>query len=622
MKLRHSLLIAPIAFGACSSADDVDTENVAATATSGALIKATMKSKVGVLLDELPAAMRDRVAASLIAKPADFWKTRARNQINLTTYRLVFRQYFYGGGKMQLPLPPKEAQEITLSGKPKRQTVDGHDYVLVDYTTSGVLVTSVESPKVAEPKLEKVGGKWSEPFVLPIDPELLFQRTRFACMDEEDFPPNSVDSEEVDSFYDHECGVETTLSNQGQCHLTELAEYSCTEALDAKVGKVTTTADFERIAYDKTTADKYRVGTVTNPTGPDLDLIEEEFETRRVVYRYIPPTSCTIVEGCVGGAGWRRLLQFSTSDKNTGAKTLDIGAVDYYVSGKNGYVSDWGLFELSECHLHYHFQHYGDFTYGPEIERKNGFCLQSTSRPMNHEQAPLTNAYGGCDYQGVEAGWADQYKAGLECQWVDVTTVDVSKGAVTYPLAFTSNPEGFLCEGIPVKDSKGATVWEPTEFTTADGDPVHKPKCDFMDNWKDNNGHAYDVTLGKAGEGYVTEACDRGQVGPLRNCGFTQTKSTFSCTPGAEATLSCTTESGAAPQVARVCEYSHALGAGTACTYQDASGNGVVESGTTASILFTCPGERDSAEPGGKVVLYTAPAYPDDAAKKVTCTVQ
>nr|MBA3453963.1 hypothetical protein [Deltaproteobacteria bacterium] len=426
----------------------------------GALVSAKLTSRVGVLLDEIPLPMRDRVAQQLLAKTSDFWTARARAQIRLTTYRLVFRQYFYGGGvggKMQLPLPPEEAQRVTLVGSPRRATVGGHDYVLVDYQSRGVLVTTAASPKQAEPALGRVGGKWSEPFILPIDPELVFQRTGYACMDEADFPPNSVDSEEVDSFYDQDCNVESDLGPH-QCHQTQLVTQSCVAALDSKIGRVDTSVEFERLAWNQSVADQYRVGEITNPTGSDLELIEDEFRQHRVVYRYIPQDSCTLVEQCVGAPGWRRLLQFSTSDKNTGTKTLDIGPVDYYLSGQNGYLDEWGIFELSACHQHYHFKHYGDFHFGPEIERKNGFCLQSTARVMNHEQGPLTNAYGGCDYQGVEASWADQFKAVLECQWVDVTTIDTSNKEVTHPLSFTSNPDGFLCEGTPILDAQGNPV--------------------------------------------------------------------------------------------------------------------------------------------------------------------
>src|SRR5262249_41875101 len=151
---------------------------------------------------------------------------------------------------------------------------------------------------------------------LPIDPELIFQRTGFACVDEQEFPPDSVDSEEMDSFYDHECQVENTLSNVDQCHLTALPTQSCIEALDGKIGRIDTKIRFERVAWDTNVANKYRVGRITNINGADLQLIESEFHRNRVVYKYIPASSCAVTEGCVGAPGWRRLLQFSTSDVN------------------------------------------------------------------------------------------------------------------------------------------------------------------------------------------------------------------------------------------------------------------------------------------------------------------
>src|SRR5262245_29173680 len=99
-----------VAAGACGeSSEPVDPLDL--KGDPGALVSTTLASRVGVLLDEIPANMRDRVAQRLLAKPADFWLQRARSQIRLTTYRLVFRQFFYGGGhssKQQLPLPPEE----------------------------------------------------------------------------------------------------------------------------------------------------------------------------------------------------------------------------------------------------------------------------------------------------------------------------------------------------------------------------------------------------------------------------------------------------------------------------------------------------------------------------------
>ncbi len=159
-------------------------------------------------------------------------------------------------------------------------------------------------------------------------------------------------------------------------------------------------------------------------------------------------------------------------------------------------------------------------------------------------------------------------------------------------------------------------------LVTATGTPVFRPKCDRLPGWEANNGYSYDVALPTAGGSYVTRPCDRGQIGPLRNCGFEDDRTTFSCTPGAQTTLRCdlvgTTP---APQTARLCEFSALLGVGTACTYQDGVATSVVTKGGV-DVTFRCPSGRDSTEPGGKVSLYTAAVYPDDPTARMTCAIQ
>ena len=226
----------------------------------GSLVRTTMQSEVGVVLDEIPASMRSRVAAALLARPAAFWTERARAQIRLTIYRLVFREAFYSQRRQQLPLPPESLWNIRLVGAPQRHLVNGHDVVGVRYEFSSVLLSDFESPAVSEPQLNNVGGTWSEPFTLPVDPELLFQRTGYACMDEDQFPFNSVDSEEVDSFYDETAVVEKVLSNEGHYHFTRQPTESCVQALQNHVGAVTTSLLFERLPWNPAVANAYRFG--------------------------------------------------------------------------------------------------------------------------------------------------------------------------------------------------------------------------------------------------------------------------------------------------------------------------------------------------------------------------
>ncbi|HEY0463837.1 MAG TPA: lysyl oxidase family protein, partial [Polyangiaceae bacterium] len=488
---------------------------------SGALIQLSATSRVGVLLDEVPSSIRERVASALLAKPASFYEARARQQLILATYRLNFRAGFYAddSGKNQLPLPPPEAQSVRLlkkSGKiAYRAQVEGHDYVLSDYQLDATVVTDLESPGISEPALSQIGGTWQEDFVFPVDPELLVQRTGFACMDEAEFPPNSVDTEDVEFFYDQECDVEPALSTEG-CHLTKLADMSCIDALTANVGKVEMPMHFERIPWDADTADAARVGKVETPTGADLAVVGEELNVNRVTYRYITPAACSLAEQCVGGTGWRRLLQFNASEKNVGAEAVNIGDVNYYLDDalNDNPNANHHVYEYSACHKHYHFNHFATFTYGgdPNLGSKRAFCLESVARYANHESSPTWSPYGGCSFQGISPGWGDQYNAGIECQWVDVTTIDTSQGPVTKPLGLKSNPDGFLCEGTPVLDANGDPEWEPTEFKSESGETVDRPKCDFVDNVDANNFEQLAVTLPVPGEGMVTEPCTRGQL--------------------------------------------------------------------------------------------------------------
>src|SRR5262249_6639832 len=160
----------------------------------GALVRLTMSSAVGVLTDEVPASARSRVEAALLGRPRAFWEALARRQVSATDYRLVFRPAFYSPstGRQQLPLPPPETWKISIDRGPRLLSIDGHRLIGFEYTFQSVLVSDAGSPGAAEPLLARVGGQWSEPFVLPADPELLFARTGFACLDESEFPPNSV----------------------------------------------------------------------------------------------------------------------------------------------------------------------------------------------------------------------------------------------------------------------------------------------------------------------------------------------------------------------------------------------------------------------------------------------
>ncbi|HKO95201.1 MAG TPA: lysyl oxidase family protein [Polyangiaceae bacterium] len=587
----------------------------------GALISTRLEGRVGYLLDELPMGMRDRVAEQLIEQPEATWQARARAQVGLTGYRLAFRDAYYEEeeGRGQLPLPPAEKWQITLTGDPARSQVLDHDLVLVDYVMESTLLTDEASPEVSDPAFASVGGSWDEPFVLPLDPELLLQRTGYACMDEEEFPPNSVDGENVATFYDQDCEG----GEDGGCHITEVPEESCLDALDAAVGSLSLDLHFERVAWDPALAEQARVGNAGR-AGADLEVIGEGLDNRRIIYRYIDGDSCAMAENCVTGLGWRRLLQFDASIKNVGADALHIGDVDLLLGSQDTLLASHNIFVYSACHEHYHFTHYGEFELQSEdtaLGNKQAFCLQSTTRYGNNETSPLTHPYGSCAYQGIQAGWGDDYGAGIECQWIDVSDVAPS-APVNAQLDFKLNPDQFLCEGSPVLDAEGEPVFADSGFRTPGGLTVDRPECNFRSNWDANNEEARPVTIKPTGS-FVTEPCTRGQLGPRRDCGFEPGVSSVTevaCAPGSSVSLRCSVPSGSAPAVVRVCEYSEKWSTGVACVYREALANGVVD-GSAVDLEVTCPEARDAIEVGGHVALYSAPVLPGDEVT-VSCSVQ
>ena len=587
----------------------------------GALISLTMNSQVGLLLDEYPAEMRDRVAEALIAESDAFWQALARRQVALTYNRLHFRPFFYAD-KGQLPLPPQSLWGIELSGEPERQTINDHELVLINYTFSSTLLTDLDSPATAEPALAETGGVWEEPFILPPDPTQLLQRTGNACINEGGFPPNSFDSENIDIFYDYGCTADS--AGAAGCHRTTLPRLSCVQALNTTVGTVETAVRFERLEWDEELADEIRIGEVLSMDAPDLQVVNEELQNNRIIYRYFPPNSCALTEGCITGTGWRRLLQFDATNHNLGAAALNIGPV----VAENPLTN---MFEYNSCHDHFHFQNYGEFQLGINSQPgKQAFCIESTSRLSNNELSPLTHNFS-CSNQGIQAGWVDEYGAGLDCQWIDITDIEVDGSEMSLPLTFRFNTEQFLCEGYPVLDDDGNPVFEPSGLRNSDGLPISRPQCEFIDDWDATNSGTQSVTIPTSGS-FVTEPCASSEHGPRRNCGFiplplpalpeasNDEEPPLRCTPGSTVQLSCSLDGDAPTQLLRVCEASAVLGTGTACTFSDALLNQVV-SGNTIDLSFTCPFVRDENEPGGDYALYAAPLFTGDSFADISCAL-
>ncbi|MCB0005417.1 MAG: hypothetical protein KDE04_03160 [Anaerolineales bacterium] len=597
---------------ATATASPATVEPVATTSSSGAtdpggLIQMTFDSQVGVLLDEVRADLRETIAANIMAQSEAEWLARAERQVRLTRLRLNFRG-FNEAGIGPLPLTPREIWAIELDpAGPQRAEINGHDLILLNYSFKTVIVTDAASPGTVEPALAEIGGLWTEPFVFPADPDLLTQRTGNACINEAGFPPNSYDSHNYLELYDFAC----TADSAGAlgCHRTSLPTLSCQQALDSFIGSVSSDIQFERLAWDEAVAAQYRIGPNNPGTLPDLEVVQNDLGVNHIVYRWFPPEDCALAEEAVGSAGWRRILTFNATVHNIGGEALNIGEVAAIDVLHN-------IFEYSPCHDHFHYSNYGAFDLvdvALPFSSKKAFCVQSTSRFSNNESSPLDHAYS-CTDQGIQAGWVDEYIAGLDVQWIDITEVPVPADGLNATLGFSSNGDGFICEGEPVLDANGEQVWEPSGFFTPAGAEIDRPVCEFVDDWDRNNYAELGVFIPATGTA-VTQACSFATFGPFRDCGFSEVElpeAEAICQPGDEMTVSLPADLLATDWTVRVCERS-ALQGGLACEYRDSLFlTGVDRDNGTVS--FTCPAMRDGSPrlPGG-FTLLVGPYWADRA---------
>ena len=153
---------------------------------------------------------------------------------------------------------------------------------------------------------------------------------------------------------------------------------------------------------------------------PDLTIDPKRLISQmEIVDRLFDATSCELVEGSVGGAGYRRLLRFDTVIINAGDGDLVVGSP---TDPNNPYHS---IFVYSPCHNHYHIR---DFSNYQLLNRdhtlaaqghKQAFCLEDSFKYANDNRS---SGYT-CTFQGITSGWGDWYFKQLSGQWIDITGV-------------------------------------------------------------------------------------------------------------------------------------------------------------------------------------------------------
>ncbi|MGB1207439.1 MAG: lysyl oxidase family protein [Chitinophagales bacterium] len=157
------------------------------------------------------------------------------------------------------------------------------------------------------------------------------------------------------------------------------------------------------------------------PDGPDLAIIQSEIVNSMYVQEKDNSDACFVNEGCMNGYGIRQILRFTTRIEN-------IGNQDYFIGQTPTEPND--QWEWDDCHNHWHYEGYAEYALYDlagnriPIGFKNGFCVMDLYCP------PGLTAKFNCSNQGITAGCADYYDAGLNCQWIDLT--DVAEGLYTF----------------------------------------------------------------------------------------------------------------------------------------------------------------------------------------------
>jgi Lysyl oxidase len=153
---------------------------------------------------------------------------------------------------------------------------------------------------------------------------------------------------------------------------------------------------------------------------PDMVMDPQRFVAQmEIVDRSFEPTDCAIVEGVVGGSGYRRLLRFDTVVMNRGGGDLVVGDRS---DPNNPYAPH---FVFHSCHGHYHIKNFSTYELltldGALVVAgtKQGFCFEDS---FKYEDGGKSNGYD-CHDQGISAGWGDWYYKQLVGQWIDISGV-------------------------------------------------------------------------------------------------------------------------------------------------------------------------------------------------------
>jgi hypothetical protein len=177
---------------------------------------------------------------------------------------------------------------------------------------------------------------------------------------------------------------------------------------------------------------------------PDLAIYYPAI-TPHIVYRNFEANDCAVQEGCVQ-PGVRRMLQFALQTRNIGSADLIMGN-----------PATNSAFYYDPCHGHFHYEGFAEYRLRDinsnivVVGHKIGFCLEDVVR---WSSTAGQNSRYDCNYQGIQAGWADVYSEDVPCQWLDITGLPGG----TYTLELEVNPSRAIVEASYANNLSRKTI--------------------------------------------------------------------------------------------------------------------------------------------------------------------
>jgi len=221
----------------------------------------------------------------------------------------------------------------------------------------------------------------------------------------------------------------------------------------------------------------YDGGDCNSGVGPDL-VVDRDYLVNTITMDgiFVEDGDCYIQEGCVAGSGNRNIMRFGTLIGN-------IGSADFILGEPGGLNWIW-----DPCHNHYHYEEYAYYQLFTleleeiEIGYKSGWCVMDLTTYIDPPEEGC-NTYN-CSYQGITAGCADIYGSYLDCQWLDVTSLEDG----TYIFKVTTNPDGILFE-TNYHNNTASLVVSIQDYTVNVLDPI---QCEEFGMFYDCSGNCMD----------------------------------------------------------------------------------------------------------------------------------